>query len=314
MSRYWRIRTSARTVPRMTFPAAELSDLLDAWVLHLRAENKSLETVKSYRQGVAQFIAWAEAERRPATLDRPTVNAFVVSQLDAGRSAGTVIARQLAVRQFSAWLASEGETATDGLLGLKAPKNVIQPMRPLSEDELKALFAACKGNSFVAKRDEALARFMNETFTRANDTLSMTVADTDPHAGQALVIGKGRRPRIVAFGPTTGVALLRYLRARKTHRLAATGQFWLGGGGKDFGYDALYSALCRRAEAAGIDDFHPHSLRRTGATRWLENGGSETGLRAAAGWTSMRMVQRYTEFTSQTRAAEEARKLNLGDL
>jgi site-specific recombinase XerD len=294
--------------------AGELADLLDDWVLQLRADNKSKQTVASYRQGVRRFLTWAEQQKRVPTLDRNTVNEFMVSMKDAGLQATTMTARQLALRQFSAWLAKEREIEQDLLTGLTVPKIDEQPLKPLNAEELKALFAACQGDSFVDRRDEALVRFMAETFARASDTLSMTMKDTDLKAGEAVLIGKAHLPRVVAWGPQTGVCMTRYARARRTHRLASADAFWLGGNGRGFGYRGLYYALSQRAERAGIDDFHPHRLRATGATRWLDAGGSESGLRAAGGWASMRMVIRYTKYTSQRRAADESRRLNLGDL
>ena len=293
---------------------AEMTELLSSWVLHLRAEHKSRETVKVYTQGVRLFMEWCERADQEPALDKRRVNEWVVSQIDAGKSSATVATRQLAVRRFSAWLAEEGEIEVDELLGLKTPKIEDKALRPLTEDELRALVDACKGKSFVDRRDEALVRFMAETMCRAEDTISMTVADTRVAEAQALVIGKGSKPRIVAWGPQTGVALDRYLRMRKSHPRASTERFWLGGQGRTFSYDGLYAALRGRARAAGIDFQGPHQLRRTGATRWLSAGGSESGLMAAAGWRSLQMVQRYTAFTKQTRAAEEARNLNLGDL
>lgn len=293
----------------------EMSGLLASWLLHLRAERKSPETVKSYEQGVIRFLEWCRQAGADPVLDKRHVNEFVIAQIEAGKSSATVSSRQLAVRQFSRWLLDEGEIEVDELAGLKAPKVEDKALAPLTEEQLRALFAACKGKSFTDRRDEALARFMAETMARAEDTLSMTVAGTHIQQGQALLIGKGSKPRIVAWGPQTGVALDRYLRMRRAHKLAHTDRFWLGGRNRTFGYDGLYGALRARAEMAGIENFQgPHQLRRTGATRWLGAGGSESGLMAAAGWKSLQMVQRYTAFTKQTRAAEEARGLNLGDL
>jgi len=65
---------------------------------------------------------------------------------------------------------------------------------------------------------------------------------------------------------------------------------------------------------AGVDGFHPHRLRHTAAHRWLAAGGSEGGLMAVAGWTRPDMLMRYTQAQASSRAAEEAKKLNLGDL
>ena len=73
-------------------------------------------------------------------------------------------------------------------------------------------------------------------------------------------------------------------------------------------------ALLKRAELAGIKDFHPHQLRHTFASRWLGAGGTEGGLMSVAGWSSRDMLDRYSRATASNRALDEARGLGLGDL
>jgi integrase len=106
----------------------------------------------------------------------------------------------------------------------------------------------------------------------------------------------------------------RYLRLRRSRRLAHTDALWLGGGGQQFRYHGLDTTMKRRAAAAGITGFHLHLLRNTAATRWLAAGGSENGLMAVAGWSSREMLDGYAKASASDRAAAEARKLNLGDL
>ena len=60
--------------------------------------------------------------------------------------------------------------------------------------------------------------------------------------------------------------------------------------------------------------FHPHLLRHTAAHRWLAAGGSEGGLVAVAGWTRADMLTRYTKARASDRAADEARRLDLGNI
>jgi integrase len=156
---------------------------------------------------------------------------------------------------------------------------------------------------------------MLETGARAGEVVNMELDDVDLRDGMAIVRrGKGGKGRRSPFGPQTGRAIDRYLRLRRTHRLAKTPALWLGDRGKGFGYHGLYCALVERAESAGIADFHPHILRHTAAGRWLAAGGSEGGLMAVAGWSRRDMIDRYTRATSERRAADEARRLNLGDL
>jgi integrase/recombinase XerD len=293
----------------------DLASLLDSWTLHLNAERKSPQTVKSYTEGVRQFLAWADREGTPPVLDRPTVNAFVATLLEAGAEAATARARQLSLRRFSAWLADEEEIDRDELLGLKPPKLDQKVVERLTDEQCKALVKACAGREFRDRRDEAIVRFMLECIVRAGEVVGMTTADVNLTAGSAVIRrGKGGKGRTVPIGPQTGRAIDRYLRVRRTHRLADTPTLWLGDRGKGFTYQGLYRALEYRATLAGIENFHPHLTRHTAAQRWLDAEGSEGSLMAIAGWSRRDMLDRYTRASAAQRAAEEARKLNLGDL
>lgn len=293
----------------------DLSLLLPSWELSLRAERKSEQTVKAYGDGVRRFVGWCEAHGHTPVLDKATVTGFVAALLAAGAEPATARSRQLAVRRFSMWLAEEGEIADDRLLGMKPPKLDIKMVDPLTEDELKALIKVCQGPAMRDRRDEALVRLMTETGARAGEVVALAVADVDLTTGTALVRrGKGGRGRPVPFGPQTARAIDRYLRTRRTHRLASSPALWLGDRGKAFSYDALHQALGVRANLAGVPGFRPHRLRHTAAHRWLAAGGSEGGLMAVAGWTRPDMLLRYTKAQASSRAADEARRLNLGDL
>lgn len=293
----------------------DLLTLLDSWAIHLRAEHKSERTIKTYRDGVLAFLRWSQRVSRPPELDRPTVTAFVADLVENGAESTTVYARHRAVRRFAAWLTEEGEIDEDQIAGLKPPKVDVKVVPEITEDQIKAMVKACAGKTLRDRRDEAIVRFMLETMARAGEVVAMELADVDVQAGMAVVRrGKGGKGRRVAFGPQTGRSIDRYLRVRRTHRLASTSTLWLGDRGKTLGYDGLYRTLKYRAEVAGIPGFHPHMLRHTGAGRWLNAGGSEGGLMATAGWTTREMIDRYTKATSERRAAEEARRLNIGDV
>jgi len=304
-------------VARRVVPVAapDLPGLLDSWLLALRAERKSPQTLKAYGDGVRRFLGWADAAGREPTLDRATLSAFVAGLLDDGAQPATAVSRQLAVRRFSAWLTEEGEQPTDRLLGAKPPKIDVPVVPVLSEDQLKAMLAACAGPDLRERRDEAILRLMLETAARAGEVVALRVADVDLRAGTAVVTrGKGGRGRVLPFGPQTGRSLDRYLRLRRAHRLADTPALWLGDRGKEFTYYALDATLKHRARLAGVEGFHAHVLRHTAASRWLAAGGSEGGLMAVAGWRRREMLDRYTAATASDRAATESRALGLGDL
>ncbi len=300
---------------RSALAPPDLALLLPSWELALRAERKSPQTVKSYGDGVRRFLVWAADNDRSAVLDRATVAAFVADLLDGGNEPATARSRHLSLRRFSAWLVEEGEADEDRLLGSRPPKLDAKVVEPLTEDELRTLIKACAGPDMRDRRDEALVRFMLETGARAGETAGLLVADIDLQAGTAVVRrGKGGKGRVVPFGPFASRSIDRYMRLRRSHRLAGTSALWLGDRGKPFTYDGLHKTLGYRAALAGIPGFHPHRLRHTAAHRWLAAGGSEGGLMAVAGWTRPDMLMRYTQARAAERAAAEARDLNLGDL
>lgn len=300
---------------RRPVPDLDLAALLPSWELSLRAERKSPQTIKSYGDGVRAFLRWCDEHDHSPVLNRDLMKGFVADLLDAGAEGATARARQLGVRRFSAWLAEEGEIDDDPLLGLKAPKLDAKVTDSLTDDELRRLIKACGGKDFRDRRDEAIVRLMAETGMRAGEVTGLTVADVDLIRGLATVRrGKGGKGRLAPFGPQTAKAIDRYLRMRRTHRLADSPVLWLGDRGKSLEYFGLHRALKYRAELAGLLKFHPHLLRHTAASRWLAAGGSEGGLMAVAGWSTRDMIDRYTKATASERAAAEARGLNLGEL
>jgi site-specific recombinase XerD len=297
--------------------APDLADLLPSWELHLRAERKSPQTVKSYGDGVRAYLNWCAANNKPAVLDRRQLREFIDGLLTAGAKPATAVSRHLAVRRFSGWLAEEGEQDTDPLYGLHSPKLDKPVIEPLTDDQLRAMLKACRGQNMRDRRDEAILRLMFTTGARAGEVVALQLGDVNLRSVPATVIirrGKGGKGRVIPLAVESAAAIDKYLRARRSHRLSSDPALWLGDRGKHFSYDALHKTLAMRADMAGVTGFHPHRLRHTAAHRWLSKGGSESGLMAVAGWSRPDMLMRYTAAQASVRAAEEAQRLNLGDL
>jgi integrase/recombinase XerD len=292
----------------------DLPDRLTLWELALRHERKSPATIRTYLNGVHAFTRWCGRSGTPPEFGRAAVSAFTAALLAAGAQPATARVYHQAVRRFTAFCAAEDGTP-DPLAGMAQPKLDIKMVPKLTNAQLAALIRACEGKTFLDRRDEAIVRLFSEGACRAGELLAMTVSDIDLSRGTAIVRrGKGGTARMFPFGPQAGLAVGRYLRLRRGHALAGTPALWLGTQSRGLAYWGLYSAMQRRAEAAGIEHFHVHRLRHTAASRWLAAGGSEGGLMAIAGWKSRAMLDRYVADSAMERAADEARKLNLGDL
>ena len=157
----------------MTDPLPDLAALLPSWRLALESERKAAGTIKNYTIGVTQFLGWCESTGTPPELSRPTVQAFTASLLAGGAEPATAVARQLALKRFSAWLCEEEEIAADALIGLRPPKVDRKVTHALTDDDLKLLIKACHGKTLKDRRDEAIVRLMAETGMRAGEVIGL---------------------------------------------------------------------------------------------------------------------------------------------
>lgn len=306
--------TKSKPAPLLDFP-----DLLESFTISLKAARRSDLTVKAYRLGITQYIEWCGAQGLPIAIERPHVQAWMVSLRDRGCAPATVAARLAGMRQLSKWMADPDEGGVldaDPLLRLNAPKQDSPIVPVLTADQLQAMFKACQGTQFRDRRDEAVVRLMSETGMRVSEALGLDLTDVDLPRGLAYIRrGKGGKGRIVPFGPQTAKTMDRYIRLRRTHSGADLPALFLTARmPRRLADHGLRRTLGLRAAAAGIDKFHPHMFRHTAASRWLSAGGSEGGLMAVAGWSSREMLDRYVRATAADRAADESRTLNLGDL
>jgi integrase len=104
----------------------------------------------------------------------------------------------------------------------------------------------------------------------------------------------------VAFGPTTGKAITRYLRHPKAPRDRLE-PLWRARTGLPLTGTEIYHTIRRRAAQAGIR-VHPHQLRHTWASAMLAAGHSEGDVMQLGGWADRSMLNRYGASEAATRA------------
>lgn len=310
----------------------DLRDLIPDFKRHLKSRNRAPNTIDSYVAIATTFVDFLDAEGMSRIAqglkyqhfehyfammqDRPN------SRTGKPLSASYVAKHYRSLQQFARWLYEKEEVVDRNPFDKLNPPDVPESLPPvLTEAQLRKLLDTTKGKTFENLRDRAILLMFTDTPSRLDEIATLDVDDPatnelgsfDFEADVAHVMGKGRRPRDVPFGPTTGEALRRYLRARKRHPFAQkTTAMWLGRKGALTPW-GIRQIIYRRAEEAGVPNVHPHRFRHTFSHRWLANGGQETDLMRLAGWKSRQMLAKYGASAADERAQSAHRRANLTD-
>jgi len=176
------------------------------WERHLRAQNKSPKTIKSYREAANQLAAYlveeADHDGDPTTVTHADVEEFI-AHLNATRSASTGRTRFAALQQLFKWLrVVEHEIDVDPMADLDPPKVGEVQVRPFSFEERQAILDTVpkRSRDFLTRRDRAILYLLIDTGVRRSECANLTLADVHDD-GSLTVHGKGDRKRRINATP-----------------------------------------------------------------------------------------------------------------
>jgi site-specific recombinase XerD len=311
-----------RTPPTAGLSPAWTGYLRD-WDRALRAANHPQTTRYNYLLAAAQLGRYlrehspdpeaATAAGDPTQVSRAHVESFQGWMIDT-RSASTALNKHKCLQQFFKFLLVEEEITRSPMERVAQPKTAQKLVPVMRDEDTRKLLEVCKGTGFVQLRDEALIRLYANTGARLSEIGGLLVDDVDLATDSVHLHGKGAKDRRVRFGPKTGRAVSRYLRARAKRAGCDLPQLWLAErGARPLAPNGIKIRLKRLGEAAGLDGVHAHRWRHTFAHEWKRAGGDTGDLMLLLGWSSDDMVRHYGASAAAERAQENQQRLGIGE-
>lgn len=168
--------------------------------------------------------------------------------------------------------------------------------RALELDELNTLIDHCMmQEGVIGMRDAAVIALVYGAGLRRHEAAGLLLSDLDLQAGSVKVLGKGNKERVNALhnrnleiinvwlderGMQPGPL---FLRARKGNKLI----------NEPISGQTIYDIIIRRYKETGLKRLTPHDLRRTFATKLLENGEDVFLVQDLMGHSSVETTKNY---------------------
>lgn len=297
------------------------ADMLATYFRRLRGAGISENTIAVYQLYLTAFarrVALDEASADDANAFLAAERARVKASARGGDGGATAQSIYKTLRVFYGWAEEAGLVDHSPMRTVPAPKDTISKITPVpSVEQVRQVIAFTeRDKTFAGKRDAAMMRLMCELGgPRREEIARMRVTDVDIRAGRVLVHGKGGQDRLIPITGKTPEALMRYLAARRKHKLAKSPMLWLGERGCPLTGNGIYQMFRRRSAAAGCMHLHPHMFRHYSGAQAKRNKLPTAAANALFGWKKgSRMYDEvYGAFADAETALQMADELALGD-
>jgi site-specific recombinase XerD len=248
---------------------------IDRFTDELRRQEKSPNTIQSYRYDLVLFARWLEAttdEAFQASSVTPTdLRAYRAYLLNVERRSPATINRRLAsLRTFFQWARAEGlcqEIPTDAVKGIQSSPRAPQSLPKKDVDRLIREVEQ-SGN----KRDLAVLQILRHTGIRVGELTALRLSDVTlgERKGQLVVrAGKGSKYRVVPLNADARKALGDYLAVRPK---STADRLFLGRRSNGLSPRAVEKTVLKYAQQARLEEVSPHTLRHTFGKSALDAG------------------------------------------
>jgi integrase/recombinase XerD len=271
-------------------------------------ERRAPLTAETYCAEIRRFLLWLEKEKLTVQQggnggDSPERQADFsdfsgylehrrkVDGIDS-RSAAKAVS---ALRSFFRFLAEEHIRDDNCLTLMETPRKGGRLPEALKDGEADRLLALIDTQTPLGIRNRALYELIYSAGLRVSEAVALNTQDLFLSEGMARVTGKGRRERLVVFGPDAVSWLRRYLAEvrpvflgrRQSQALFVT-RF-----GKRLSRKGIWKNYAVLAGEAGISS-RLHTLRHTFATDLLSGGADLRSVQELLGHADIATTQIYT--------------------
>ncbi len=290
---------------------ASWKDLLETFLLTMKAQGLSTLTLRDYRSITTRFFTtFSDA------LESPEKGKLAALSFLADDSIGPVAFnhRLRHVRTFYQWLISEGHVARNPFDGLKKRREAGRIV-DVDMDTITALLDLPDRTTWTGQRDYALMLFSVDTATRPGESLQLQPADFDLARAEVTIpahVSKVRQARTLPLSAPT-VKVIRNLLDIRHPSWKTSVPVFCSQDGMDM-QESSWSHRMKSYAARLGKPLTPYTLRHAAATLLLRSGANAFAVQALLGHSTPTMTMRYVHLISSDLKDQHARFSPIGQI
>lgn len=286
-----------------------MKGLLSNFLNHISGVRRySKHTLLAYENDLEQFaqhlenMLGAEFDQiAPADIMPSHIKSWMGELNNAGLSKRSLARKLSALRSFFKFLVKQEVMDHDPSGEISIPKLSKPLPSVLSQNELNALLdsMADKAESPFDYQAHAIMEIFYGSGLRRSELQALNIADLDFSLGQAKVLGKGKKERIVPLGQRSISAIKVWLKHRDTFLKQVNPSLqhhalFINEKGERIPIHAIYKRVRQALLQIDSSKRNPHILRHSFATHLLDNGADIGVIKELLGHSSLAATQIYT--------------------
>jgi integrase/recombinase XerD len=278
------------------FVATSFKPFLDAFRFDCQIRNLTSRTLDCYFERLGYFFDYLS--RRGMSLQQVTrqANQDYVLSLQGSVSDETINGRLRVYRKFFNFLTEEemweGQNPMKGVKLLRTAR-LIKPV--VSPEDVQRIIASPNRKTFEGNRNLVMILLLWDGMLRKKELLGLKISDIDLEVHLLKVFGKGRKERMVPMGIKTLKVLHQFL---SRWRSKFPGDFLICmRNGEPLTERHCHKIVQQMGQKHDIR-LHPHLLRHSAATRYIQQGGNPPVLQRILGHSSLLVTQNYLHLSS----------------
>ena len=283
---------------------------VDLFLTYIRYNlNFSDHTVKSFEEDIYSFYKFIFSQGVDiGDVDAPVIRNYLSTELARGISKKTLCRRLSCLRHYYGYLLNNKMVHENPFLFVQSPKKEIRYPQVLYVEQVENLLKLnSERQDDLALRDQAILELLYASGVRASELVNIRLKDVDLRGRVMRIMGKGKKERVVPFNRAAEKAIRNYLTKSRdqllSHRQIPNefDHLFLSANGKPLTTRGLEYILKQIEAKTGCNyGLHPHLLRHSFATHFLEQGLDLRVIQELLGHESLNTTQIYTHVTEES--------------